>query len=116
MKYNDGTEATIPVAYGDDLRDWWNLDRSSPVSRGTVVWEGSNAITRSNNRTLRLYLAKWMNPWPEKQVDTIDFVSTNTMAAPFCVAMTADEPAESTSGPTEAPTPEAKAGPAPKTE
>ncbi|MBL7039887.1 MAG: protein kinase [Pirellulaceae bacterium] len=94
VNYNDGTQETIPIVCGEDLRDWWNKDQSRPVSRGTVVWEGSNAKVRSSNVTLRLYLTKWTNPQPEKEVATIDYVSTNTIAAPFCVAMTAEEPAK----------------------
>lgn len=46
VSYNDGTEETIPIVCGEDLRDWWNKDQSRPVSRGTVVWEGSNPAAR----------------------------------------------------------------------
>jgi len=90
VNYNDGTQETIPIVCGEDLRDWWNKDQSRPVSRGTVVWEGSNPKVRSSNVTLRLYLTKWTNPRPEMEVTSIDYVSANTVAAPFCVAMTAE--------------------------
>ena len=44
-------------------------------------------MARSRDLTLRLYLTKWTNPWPKKEVASIDFVSTNAIAAPFCVAI-----------------------------
>jgi len=97
VNYDDGTEGTIPIVCGEDLRDWWNIDESSPVSRGTVVWEGSNAMTKSKDLTLRLYLTKWTNPHPEKQVASIDYISANTGAAPFCVAMTIEQQADTPS-------------------
>jgi serine/threonine protein kinase/WD40 repeat protein/thiol-disulfide isomerase/thioredoxin len=116
VKYHDGTQETIPIVYGEDLRDSWNIDQSKPVSRGTVVWEGSNAAVRSKNLTLRLYLTKWTNPRPEKEVATIDYVSTNTIAAPFCVAMTAEQAAEPVAAPNKAAPGKAKAEPTAKTD
>jgi serine/threonine protein kinase/WD40 repeat protein/thiol-disulfide isomerase/thioredoxin len=116
VKYNDGAEETIPIVYGEDLRDSWNIDQSKPVSRGTVVWEGSNAAVRSKNLTLRLYLTKWTNPRPDKEVATIDYISTNTIAAPFCVAMTAEQAAEPVAAPNKAAPGKAKAEPTAKTD
>ena len=93
VNYSDATKETIPIVYGEDVRNWWNNDQ--PVSRGRVVWKGSNPRVRARNLTLRLYLTKWTNPRPDKEVTSVDYVSTNTIAAPFCVAMTAEQ--ESTS-------------------
>jgi hypothetical protein len=39
-----------------------------------------------------LYLSTWKNPHPEKTVGSIDYVSMKRNAAPFCVAMTVEEP------------------------
>ncbi|MFH1923811.1 MAG: HEAT repeat domain-containing protein [Planctomycetota bacterium] len=98
VHYEDKTEEIIPIVYGEDVRDWWNIDRSKAVTRGRVVWVGSNAPTRSRNMKLRLYLTVWENPHPDNKVISISYVSTNTTAAaPFCVAMTAEEAAGSTS-------------------
>ena len=88
---DDETSETIPIVYGVDLSDWWNVDDSKEVERGKVVWEGT---TRSFGRgvQIRLYLATWENPHPEKKVTSITYVSTGTTeAAPFCVAMTAEK-------------------------
>jgi WD40 repeat protein/peroxiredoxin len=88
--FRGAKDETIPIVCGEDLRDWWNRGRDGPVSRGTFVWEGGNPEVRSKNGTLRLYLTKWTNPRPEEQVASINFVSANTAAAPFCIAITAE--------------------------
>jgi hypothetical protein len=91
VNYEDGSHETIPLVLGEDVRDWWNMDRSKPVKRGKVVWEGTNPAAQEGNYTLRLYLGAWENPQPNKKVVSIDFVSTDTRASPFCVALTIEE-------------------------
>jgi beta-galactosidase len=94
LHYQDGTVTAIPIVLGEDVRDWWNQDRSAAVTRGIVAWVGQNAVTRETNSSLRLYLAVWDNPHPEKKVVSIDFLRDGpSEAAPFCVAMTVEEPA-----------------------
>lgn len=91
IHYADKTKETIPIVYGEDVRDWWNSDESKKTERGKVAWEGHNPATREYNRSLRLYLATWKNPHPAKTVTSIDYTSTNdSPAAPFCVAMTVE--------------------------
>jgi len=92
VHYADKTAATIAVVLGEDVRDWWAGDEK-PTSRGKIVWTGSNAFARRKNTTLRLYLSVWENPQPDVKVISIDYVSTDTNAAPFCVGMTVEEPA-----------------------
>ena len=60
------------------------------------MWQGSSPAASLRNATLRLYLTMWENPQPDKKVISIDYVSTNTTAGPFCVAMTVEEAAGST--------------------
>ena len=94
LHYEDGTEAAIPIVLGEDVRDWWNADGSQAVTRGIVAWVGQNVATRKVNSWLRLYLAAWENPHPEKKVVSIDFLREGPSdAGPFCVAMTVEEPA-----------------------
>jgi hypothetical protein len=86
VHYDGGASETIPVVYGKDLRDWYNHDNSKEVTRGKLAWVGG-----PNN--LRLYLTTWQNPQPTKRVVSIDYMKTSDApaAAPFCVAMTAEE-------------------------
>jgi len=95
VHYEDDNVETFPIVYGEDVRNWWNGDRSQPVSRGSVVWTGSNPAASECNLSLRLYLSVWKNPHPDKKVTSIDYISTNTTdAAPFCVAMTVEAAAD----------------------
>ncbi len=93
VHYADSATATIPIVYGQDVRNWWNIDDWAPVTRAYAVWTGNNPVARKCGRTLRLYLRTWENPHPEKKVVGIDMRSANTTAAPFCVAITAENDA-----------------------
>jgi hypothetical protein len=89
VKYEDNSEEIIPIVYGEDVRDWFNHDQSKPATRGKVAWEGENEFARQFNAKLRLYLTAWKNPKPDKKVLTIDYTREGeSVAAPFCVAMT----------------------------
>lgn len=91
LHYEDDSTAALPIAYGEDVRDWWTSDGGKPLARGAVAWTGANLHTQRYGNALRLCLSVWDNPHPEKAVATLDFVSSmNTQAAPFCVALTVE--------------------------
>ena len=92
VNYHDETSEKIPIVFGEDVRDWWNVDHSRATSRAVVVWEGDNDAASRYGRTLRLYAITWTNPHPEKIVESIDFVAEpDTGAALFCIAMTLEQ-------------------------
>jgi len=93
LRYEDGSTTTFPVVYGEDLCNWWNVPNSPPATRGAVVWTGNNFNNTYRGYSIRLYLGTWENPCPEKKVVSLDYVSTMTQCAPFCVAITVEEPA-----------------------
>jgi len=89
VRYEDGKTETIPVVYGEDVRDWWFTEYSKGVTRGKVAWKGDNELAKEFNIQIRLYLTTWENPHPGKKVASIDYVKTGDgVAAPFCVAIT----------------------------
>ena len=88
---------TVPIVYGEDVRDWWHEHRS-PLTRAKLGWVGMNPKARLFLKSLRLYVSLWENPHPQKKVTRIDYISTNAAAAPFCVAMTVEEGTASTKG------------------
>jgi hypothetical protein len=91
VHYADKTAASIPLVYGKDLRDWWNVDNSKETPRAKIAWEGENDFCKQFNLKLRLYAVTWRNPHPDKTVATIDFITNGkTAAAPFLVALTAE--------------------------
>jgi hypothetical protein len=92
VNYEDKSQETIPIVYGKDTGDWWYKDDSAVPTRAKVAWKGSNDEAKSNGSKIRLYLTTWKNPEPARKVVSVDFGSTNhTEAAPFCVAISAEE-------------------------
>ncbi len=99
IHYADGSQATIPIVCGEDVRDWWSYDHKKRAMRGQVVWVGRNVATKGANIYLRLYLSVWENRRPEKTVASLDYVSAMTVAAPFCAAITMETPLPAEAGP-----------------
>jgi hypothetical protein len=89
IQYEDNTKAEIEIVYGKDVVDWWNYPCAPGTSRGKVAWKGENEASKGFNATLQLFLMTWENPHPKKKVASIAYLSTQTDAAPFCVAITA---------------------------
>jgi hypothetical protein len=100
LNYADGSNVRFPIAYGVDVRDWWAWDRGQLATpRGRIVWTGSNAVSRAQQVDLRMFAGAYENPYPERPVASIDFVSTEyRSAAPFCLAMTIERMVGSDSG------------------
>jgi hypothetical protein len=100
VHYEDGSQEAIPVIYGEDLRDWW--DGSKTATRAKLGWDAETGwayrLTGAPIR-FRLYLTTWQNPRPDRKVNGIDYVRMkNTVAAPFCVAMTIEPPGQPGAG------------------
>ena len=87
VHYTDGSEEVIPIIYGEDVRDWnGSNDMNSEVSHGTMVWSAIN----NAGLHVRLFKTSWVNPMPEKEIASLDYISAMATAAPFLVAITAD--------------------------
>ncbi len=93
VHYADKTKAEVEVAYGKDVVDWWAYSGQQAPTRGKAGWEGQNEPAKGFDATIKLYVTSWKNPHPKKRVVSLDFVATApaTGAAPFCVAITADD-------------------------
>lgn len=93
INYEDATAEKITVVYGRDVRDWFYRDPSKGVTKGKIAWTGENDLATRLRSKVRLYVSSWENPHPDKYVVSIDFIKTgDTIAAPFCLAMTTIEP------------------------
>jgi hypothetical protein len=81
----------IPVAYGREVHNWLSRPNEPLASNDlTVAWKGTNAVSYSQGRPIRLFLTAWPNPAPGVEIESIDFVSRMAVPAPFLVALTAD--------------------------
>jgi hypothetical protein len=92
VHYADNSEEKVEIAYGRDISDWWYADDNTSPKEAKVAWKGENDDAKNSGRKIRLYMTTWKNPHPKRRVVSVDFGSTNrAQAAPFCVAITADE-------------------------
>lgn len=86
IHYADGKTEVLPLLYGRDLRDWWVDGLSRPPANAVVAWAGA---TPGGERVC-IYHRVWENPFPDREIASLDFVSTRTMCAPFLIAVTAE--------------------------
>jgi hypothetical protein len=87
LGYEDGTQIDIPLIYGKDLRDWNGKSDSAVPTEATLVWSAKNLADFNP----RLFKSSWDNPRPEHAIDSLDFISTGVEAAPFLIAITAEQ-------------------------
>jgi hypothetical protein len=88
IHFADGNEDTIPVIYGEDVRDWnAGGDLSNKLTRGRIVWRAVNDAHFS----VRLFKTTWINPSEGSEVASIDYISGMSDAAPFLIAITAQQ-------------------------
>lgn len=93
INYEDKSTAEVEIVYGKDVVDWWAYPGRDGPTKGKTAWEGENEASQGFNAKIKLYLKTWENPKPDKKVATIDFIATKPeqAAAPFCVAITAED-------------------------
>ncbi len=101
VHYADGSRATLMIAAGRDVLDWrgpiYRTDAgregAGPSSVGTeLAWAGSNPelAREDSDDSLRLYRTVFRNPYPEREIATVDYVSTASDAAPFLLGLTVE--------------------------
>jgi outer membrane protein assembly factor BamB len=92
INYEDKSQQKVPIVYGKDTSDWWYDTNSKTSGDAKVAWKGTNDSATKLGYKIRLYVATWNNPDPARKIASIDFVATDvTDAAPFCVAITAEQ-------------------------
>ena len=71
--------------------DWWVLPGDNlQVSGAKVAWKGDNERTRDLDYTIQLYKYTWINPSPDIEMETLDFISDGMESAPFLMAITVE--------------------------
>jgi hypothetical protein len=91
IHFQNGHTETVPLAFGKDLA----VSELSAVPPG-FDWVMHNAASLAESipsngespRNFVFYIKKWTNPFPDKDVTTIDFVPSPGIADPFLVAIT----------------------------
>ena len=89
VHYADGQTRHIEVLYGRDVLDWWTPQDVTGSAELKVAWTGPNN-SLPNGVPLSLYHTAWDSPRPDEQIESIDYASTMSSAAPFLIAITAE--------------------------
>ncbi len=89
--YADGTTNDWTIIYGAQVRDWQRLhsEQSESLSdtNSKIVWRGvPGSLAMSSS--VRLFKTKFINPFPDKVVTTLDVISSRRLAAYDLVATT----------------------------
>ena len=81
IHYSDGTEGVINLTGGKNINDWWG---PKDIEEAPVAWAKEHPVT---GQYVGVYLMEWENPYPDKIINSIDFVSSN-VAVPILLAIT----------------------------
>jgi RNA polymerase sigma factor (sigma-70 family) len=92
LHYSDNDESRFDIRQGVEVLDWWEWPRApekKPTGSDTVVaWTGINPAAQSQGARIRLFDTVFVHPHPEKEIQSIDYVSGMARSAPFMVALT----------------------------
>jgi hypothetical protein len=81
----------IPIIYGRSVRDWHSWPSEPPAPKElTLAWKGENGVSKRGNASIRLFMTTWNNVVPDLEIESLDFVSGMTNAAPFLLAVTVE--------------------------
>jgi hypothetical protein len=85
VHYADGTSKTINLIYANNIASWTDLNQ---YENTPSVWKDT---TKSGQATV-LREMEWTNPYPEKQITSIDFRTTSVEAGPALLAISGIDP------------------------
>ncbi len=81
----------IPIYYGRGMRNWHVLAGEPDAPEELkVAWTGQNAVSRRAGGSLRLFITTWPNLAPGVEIESIDFVSSMLVSAPFLLGITVE--------------------------
>jgi len=95
IHYQGGEDQQVAINYGDHVRDWWKWKKTENPNVGAdseLAWTGSNPFAKAKNVELRIFRSTFANPFPDKLVETIDYIrNPGTSCTPFMLGLTIQE-------------------------
>ncbi len=80
LRYKDGPPVEFPIRLGIEVEDVWSQDTDTIEPRPRVAWRGMDSSAELNRRWVQLYHATFVNPHPDRPVETLEIQSS--MALP----------------------------------
>jgi hypothetical protein len=81
LHYANGETKTIPLIYGRNIKDSFGGSSEPVLTDAATAWTGE---------TVQVFKYTANNPLPGVEIKAMDFVSSNTPAAPFLIAVTVE--------------------------
>lgn len=81
VNYDDGSKVSIPIRFPIEIGEWWG---NKPIQAGKIAVESLNQM----GRPINMQCFRWKNPYPDKKIRSLDFVSLKTGGIPGIVAVT----------------------------
>ena len=94
VRYADGASASVPVRIGYDVHLWDCNDAARVMPGPSTYWMGLTSAGEQRDRNSPdacVWVMEWVNPFPEKTVQDVVFVSAGTEAVVVCLGITAVE-------------------------
>ncbi len=81
INYSDG-KIVFPIRTGREIGDWWGKEKPFNAVR---AWQGRNSV----HAPVALYGCEWINPCPDKIIESLDVVSSGS-GVPVLIAVTGE--------------------------
>jgi hypothetical protein len=52
-----------------------------------MAWTADNEVSKRAGQKVRLFKTTWVNPFPDTEIESLDYVSKMTTVAPFLVPL-----------------------------
>lgn len=83
--YQDGSEAVIPIHFGEEIDGWWELKRQLPNAK--IGLRFANSLCES----VGFFAFRAANPHPEKPVKNLEIISLAMDSVPAVAAVTVED-------------------------
>lgn len=88
LHYSDGTTAELPIRAWHDVAFWTWPGTFAADRPARIAWEGEFIGWNPDGLKPRLYHRAYPNPFPEKEITSLDLIGSDSTAAPFVAAIT----------------------------
>jgi glycosyl hydrolase family 42 (putative beta-galactosidase) len=85
VNYHDGSKQEIFIHAGKEIGGWWKPAENKAVN-AKIAWHGRNTLCPD----IGAYCYRWKNPFPEKELKSIDIKSFNEDMVPGIIAITGE--------------------------
>jgi hypothetical protein len=90
IHYIDGQTRSVPILYQKNILDWWCKAEDVPPTEAEEAWRGQNPASRTYGYLTHLIKYTWVNPLPDVEISTIDFLTDFVTSVPFLLAITVE--------------------------